>query len=367
MTIGVNRNWLWIPGVLLLMWLTWYFSGIVGYVMIAWVLSLLGRPVMAFLLKRIRIGRFRLNNALAALMTILFFYGVLAGLGWTFIPTIVNQAQYLSAVDYNAIGEKWRGPFANLDAQLRQLGLIEWNESVVTFVQSSLVDFFQPARVGDLLGSVLSAMGSLLAALFAITFILFFFLKEGRLFFSMINAVAPERLAPKISHAIDDSSNALTRYFGGLLAQMTVFTTVLFVLLSLLGIKNALLIAFVGGVFNIIPYIGPLLGGLFGAFITLSAHIEQDVSVLWPLLIKVLAAFGLTQVVDNILSQPIIFSKSVRAHPLEIFLVTLMAAKLGGVLGMILGIPVYTVMRVIAKVFFSEFRVVRQLTRRMAD
>lgn len=181
----------------------------------------------------------------------------------------------------------------------------------------------------------------------------------------MVNVLAPEKLAPKISHAIDDSSRALTRYFGGLLAQMAVFTTVLFLTLSFLGINNALLIAFVGGLFNVVPYIGPLLGGLFGAFITLSAHIEQDFSALWPLLVKVLAAFGLTQLIDNVLSQPIIFSKSVRAHPVEIFLVTLMAAKLGGIVGMILGIPVYTVMRVVARIFFSEFRVVQQLTMRM--
>lgn len=365
MAPGVNRNWLWVPGALLLMWFVWYFAAIVSYVMIAWVISLLGQPVMNFLLRHGRVGRFKITHAPAALITILFFYGILVVLGWTFIPTIVSQAKYLSAIDYNAIGEKWRGPFANLDAQLRQLGLLEWNESIVTFVQGALVNFFQPARVGDMLGSALSALGNLVAALFAVTFILFFFLKEGRLFFSMVNVLAPEKLAPKISHAIDDSSRALTRYFGGLLAQMAVFTTVLFLTLSFLGINNALLIAFVGGLFNVVPYIGPLLGGLFGAFITLSAHIEQDFSALWPLLVKVLAAFGLTQLIDNVLSQPIIFSKSVRAHPVEIFLVTLMAAKLGGIVGMILGIPVYTVMRVVARIFFSEFRVVQQLTMRM--
>ena len=68
------------------------------------------------------------------------------------------------------------------------------------------------------------------------------------------------------------------------------------------------------------------------------------------------------QMLDNFLLQPNIFSKSVKAHPLEIFIVVLMGAKIGGVAGMVLAIPAYTVLRVLLKVFFSEFEVVKRLT-----
>ena len=74
-----------------------------------------------------------------------------------------------------------------------------------------------------------------------------------------------------------------------------------------------------------------------------------------------------TQFLDNMVISTIIFSKSVQAHPLEIFIVTLVAAKLGGVVGMVIGIPTYTLLRVIARTFFSEFKVVQRLTEHLDE
>ncbi len=75
--------------------------------------------------------------------------------------------------------------------------------------------------------------------------------------------------------------------------------------------------------------------------------------------------FAIIQLIDNIILQPNIFSKSVKAHPLEIFIVVLIAGKLGGILGMVLAIPVYTVLRVVGKVFLKEFKVIQNLTKNM--
>jgi len=69
------------------------------------------------------------------------------------------------------------------------------------------------------------------------------------------------------------------------------------------------------------------------------------------------------QVMDNFILQPTIFGRSVKAHPLEIFIVVLIGAKLGGIGGMVLAIPTYTVLRVIGKVFFSEFKIVQSITK----
>ncbi|HND88217.1 MAG TPA: AI-2E family transporter, partial [Saprospiraceae bacterium] len=130
---------------------------------------------------------------------------------------------------------------------------------------------------------------------------------------------------------------------------------------------NALLIGAFGGIFNVIPYVGPIMGLVFGGFITISSNLDLEMTLLLPMLVKVAAAFMGTQFVDNNFLGPLIFSKSVQAHPLEIFIVTLIAAKVGGVLGMILGIPVYTVLRVIARVFFSRFKVVQRLTEHLEE
>jgi len=69
------------------------------------------------------------------------------------------------------------------------------------------------------------------------------------------------------------------------------------------------------------------------------------------------------QLLDNFFLQPTIFGRSVKAHPLEIFIVVLVGAKLGGILGMVVAIPAYTVFRVIGKVFFSEFKVIQRITQ----
>jgi len=87
--------------------------------------------------------------------------------------------------------------------------------------------------------------------------------------------------------------------------------------------------------------------------------------VMLPKIIKTVIVFAVLQLLDNFLVQPNIFSRSVKAHPLEIFLGVLMGAKIGGVAGMVLAIPAYTVLRVLAKVFLSEFEVVKRLTAGM--
>ena len=154
----------------------------------------------------------------------------------------------------------------------------------------------------------------------------------------------------------------LARYFSGLLTQIGAFTMICSVFLWMLGVPNALLIGSFGGILNVIPYLGPILGIIFGCFITTSSHLDMEFALVLPLLLKVTGAFLGTQMIDGTVLGPLIFSKSVQAHPLEIFIVTLVAAKLDGIVGMVIGIPVYTWLRVVARVFFSEFKVVQRLT-----
>jgi predicted PurR-regulated permease PerM len=158
----------------------------------------------------------------------------------------------------------------------------------------------------------------------------------------------------------------LTRYFGGILIQMTIITAFVSVLLGLFGIQNALLIGFFAALINVIPYVGPLIGATFGLIITISSNLDLEFyTQMLPMLVKVVAVFGAMQLLDNFMLQPWIFSNSVLAHPLEIFIVILMGAQLNGIGGMVLAIPVYTVLRVIAGVFLSKFKIVQKMTVRM--
>ncbi|MCC7244276.1 MAG: AI-2E family transporter, partial [Saprospiraceae bacterium] len=273
----------------------------------------------------------------------------------------------LANVDYQAIGASLKGPFATLDAQAHRFGLLDSGVSLADKTQDILSTWFKPTLLGDFVQSFIGVAGNIMVTLTAVTFILFFFLKDEDMFTEMLHAIVPNELEQKVLHAVDDSSHVLTRYFGGLVIQIMTFSLSVTLLLWIFGIENSLLVGVFGGLFNVIPYVGPIMGGIFGCFITLTSHVNADFNLLMPMLAKVIAAFAITQFIDNNFLGPMIFSKSVQAHPLEIFIVTLAAAKIGGVMGMVLGIPVYTVLRVIARVFFSEFKFVQRLTEHLDE
>jgi len=86
---------------------------------------------------------------------------------------------------------------------------------------------------------------------------------------------------------------------------------------------------------------------------------------LMPVFFKLLGVFVAVQLIDNNILVPFIYAKSVKSHPLEIFLVIIMGGSLAGFVGMLLAVPVYTVLRVIAREFFQQFRVVQKITETM--
>jgi predicted PurR-regulated permease PerM len=362
-----NRNWLYLLGGFVLLTLMWYFSDIVTYLLLAWVMSLLGQPLMRFFTQRVHIGKYKIGNSGAALLTIATFYAILAGVILIFVPTLVHQANNLANLDYQALGLKLQGPFSWLDHQAHQTGILHEGESLATKVQESLLSWFRPSLVSDIVGVVFSAAGNVVVVLSSVSFILFFFLEEKGLFASIIHAVVPTRSEPKVLEAMDESSIALTSYFKGLLTQLVSFSLMTTTFLWILGVPNALLIGLAGGLLNIVPYVGPIIGLVFGWFITLSSGLSLELNELGFLLLKVAGAFLTAQAIDNLFLSTLIFSKSVKAHPLEIFIVTLIAAKIGGVAGMVVGIPVYTVIRVIARIFFSQFKLVQRLTEHLDD
>ncbi|MEO1653770.1 MAG: AI-2E family transporter, partial [Bacteroidota bacterium] len=129
--------------------------------------------------------------------------------------------------------------------------------------------------------------------------------------------------------------------------QIFILFTIVAFGLTLLGVKYALTIAAFAAFINLIPYLGPFLGLVFGVFVVLSTgHPLLSFNEHLLLIVQMLPVFATAQLMDNLLLQPIIFSKSVKAHPLEIFIIIFVGASLADMLGMIAAIPVYTVLRV---------------------
>jgi predicted PurR-regulated permease PerM len=365
---NISRNIAIAVSILIVSAIFYFFSNIVAYVLIAWVLSLIGQPLMRFFQQKIQIGRFKAGPSFSAILTIISFFVVFATLIWLFVPLVVEQARNLAEVDYNAIGQALNEPLTHLNDQLHRFGLVETDESATEQLNKALRNWFKPTQIGNFFSLLIGVFGNFLITLFSIIFITYFFLKEQSIFSNFITALAPQQYEDETRKAISSITTLLTRYFGGILIQITIITLFVSVLLGLLGIKNALLIGFFAALINVIPYLGPLIGATFGVFITISSNLGLAFySEMLPLLGKVVGVFAAMQLLDNIVLQPYIFSKSIKAHPLEIFIVILLGAQINGIVGMVLAIPVYTAIRVIAKEFLSEFKIVQQFTRRMED
>ncbi|MBP7272273.1 MAG: AI-2E family transporter [Saprospiraceae bacterium] len=352
----------------IIVWAAFYFfTDIVSYLLIAWVLSLIGQPFMRFF-KGIHIGKFKINESIAAILTLICFAFIATGLVAAFVPLLVQQINELAKVDYAALQVSLSEPISKIDAWAHKYGMLTSNQNLIDEATNALKKWFDPSMFGDVFRTTLSTLSNLFVTIGSVTFITFFFLKDDKMFLNLLLAPVPTQYEPQVRHAVSEISRMLTRYFVGLLIQASIFSTIIALGLIFWGIPNALLIGLLGGLFNTIPYIGPIIGATMGCLIALTSNLQVDFySEIIPILLKVIVTFSATQMLDNFVISTYVQSKSVQAHPLEIFLVVIMGAKLGGVWGMVLAIPTYTVLRVIAKIFLSEFKLVRTLTRDMTD
>ncbi|MCB9191019.1 MAG: AI-2E family transporter [Flavobacteriales bacterium] len=358
----MKRNWIYIVAIVILLAMAWYFHTIIAYILVAGVISLIGEPVIRLLLKIEVKGR-NISRAAAASLTIFGLLAFFGGLISAFIPMVADEARKLSNVNINEVLESIQGPIQSAQDYINQFKFTEQPIVIENEVKSFLTSVFDLSDVGNSLSYVAGLTGDIFIAFFAITFITFFFLKDQGLFKGMIMTLVPSGYEERFGKVMSKSKELLTRYFIGIIVQIAIVMVVISIGLSIVGIDNAILIGFLAGLFNVIPYVGPMIGAALGIIIGLStngAGLEMT-ELLW-LTGKMMIVFGVMQTLDNIVLQPLIYSQSVKAHPLEIFLVILMAGNVAGIAGMILAIPAYSIGRVFVGEFFNQFKVVKALT-----
>ncbi len=346
----------------------WYFKHIVAYILIAAVISLVGSPIVDFL-RRIKIRRIRLPNALCAALALILVWAAITGFFLFFIPLIVSQGQELSNIDIDTIRNSLVTPFQKLSDLFERMKSDPADAiSLEEYIENKLFSVLNISFLSNTISDVLNVLGNLFIAFFSISFISFFFLKEKNLFGEGIMLLVPTRYEEKFQHFLNSTKTLLTRYFAGILLQITgitIFNTVGLLILGL-NFQLAAVIGLITGVMNVIPYVGPIIGALLGLFIGSVNYLDLDFYTgILPLIGKMTLIFAITQIIDNILFQPVIYGTSVKAHPLEIFLVLLIAGSLAGIVGMVLAIPTYTVVRVFAREFFDQFKIVKRITEKI--
>lgn len=352
--------------VLVLAWL--FLKKIIIYLCVAGVISLIAQPLLKRL-ERIRIKKKKIPRGLRALSVLLLIYIVLGTLVAVFIPMIVDEAKTLSAVDKTQITTAMHEPIAQIEELLSNYqhpGAPK--QSAEQFIQDNFSNVIGFAQVSTIANGVVSVFGELLVAFFAISFLAFFFMKDGTVIFEVIMLAIPRKRDRTIRKIIRDSRVLLTKYFTGVLLDVLFVSTFVSIGMAILGVRNAIIIGLFAGVMNIIPYVGPLIGGAFAIIIGISTNLHLEFySGMLPLAGKIGLVFLLMNLTDGMFIQPTIFSNSVKAHPLEIFLVIMIAGSLAGIGGMIIAVPVYTIIRVIAKEFMSSNKMVQALTEELEE
>jgi predicted PurR-regulated permease PerM len=330
-------------------------QSVIVYVAVAAVISLIGRPIVLFLRRKLKF-----SNTIAVVSTMVLLIGLLVGLIGLFIPLVADQGQKLSLLNIQQLESN----IENLYDQI--ITYFEFNNIDVeqSIKDSNLLSKLDFALIPNFFNSLISGLGSFSIGLFSVLFISFFFLKDSKLFEDGIMTLVPEGNEMRSARSFTKIKDLLSRYFVGLIFQILILFVIYTIVLLIFGIDNAVVIAFLCALLNLVPYVGPLVSGFLMLLLSMSSNLTESFSeVILPKTTYVMIGFVIAQLVDNFFSQPIIFSKSVKSHPLEIFLIIIIAGILFGVVGMIVAIPAYTDIKVILKEFLSEYKVVSKITK----
>lgn len=356
-TLGILKALAVVVGVLISIWFLYEIQALILYIGLALVLSLIGRPVVLFLKHRLRFG-----NNIASVSTLLLIIGTFSLLLSIFIPVIVEQGKHISLIDF----EQVKRDLNELNIQASDYIGVDHFQLVEAIKRTTYVQNFDKEIIPSFIDIFFGNIASTVIGIFSVLFISFFLLKDEYLIARSVLVFAKNGNEEKFKHILVKINELLSRYFIGLLLQISILALFYSVLLLYLDINDAVAVAIICAFLNIVPYLGPLIGWGLVMLVIVSNNLGADFSSgLLPLLSIASGGYAIAQLFDNFISQPVIFGHSVRSHPLEIFIVILTGGFVFGIPGMILAVPTYTALKVIAKEFLSEYKIVKRLTRNM--
>ena len=346
-------------GILALIAIGLYFiyliQSVIIYLVIAFILTLIGNPILDFLKRRLKF-----NHIFATITTLFLFLLLIVGLFLMFVPLVIEQGESLSLLNTKEIEKD----FVEL---LNQIVVFLENHNIdgkKMLKESNFASSINFDIIPNFFNSLVNTISSFGIGFASVLFITFFFLKDRNNFVINAKKLMPDSQEDKILNSFNKINHLLSRYFIGLLLQLFIVFILYLIVLLIFGIQNAIVIAFLCAVLNIVPYVGPLIASVLAAVLTMISNLGSDFQTeILPLTIYVMIGFWIVQIIDNNISQPIIFSKSVSSHPLEIFLVILIAGFLFGIIGMIIAVPLYTILKVFGKEFWPENKFIKLLTK----
>lgn len=348
----------------------WMIRDVLVYIILAALVALLSTP-LCNLICRIKIKEWRCPQWLGSILSILTVFAIISGIIITIIPLIRSVIADISTANINNMAKAVTVPLADFNAAVaRTIPQLGRNFRIESVVLEQLQEIFAPNTFSNVVGSVTSFVAKLGVSVFSVIFISFFFIKDPTIATKIVLAFVPDKYEERVHASMHKIGVLVSRYFVGMTIEVLGVSLLNFIgllVIARMGFKYSIGIAFMTGILNIIPYIGPLMGGVIGVSLSLIIKYVCASSFglavgFFPFVLILAGIFTFTQLVDNSVYQPLIYSNSVKVHPLEIFIVFLVAGEIAGMAGMFAAIPTYTVLREIAKEFISNVKAVRMLT-----
>ncbi len=342
--------------------LIWYFSNIVIFIIVAGVISIVGAPLVG-LFDRIKIGRYNFPHSLSVVITLLIILTVFFGMFSLFIPLVIREAQMISNIDGKELIDYFQEDIKSVHSLLLQYGIMPKGATLESTTKQAILKIIDFGMFSNVLSSIISFTGTFFFNLFSIVFLSFFFLKDNRMLPGFILLITPGKYSDQIKSVMSKSRDLLSRYFIGLIIQIMANILSYSLALYIIGVKSPMVIGFFAGIIIIIPYLGGIISMLMGVILGLTGVIAMgEYAMILPMTFKILAAMFVVQTIDNNVLSPLIQGKSVKAHPVEIFIVVIAAAGLGGILGMVVAVPAYGFIKIVAGEFLNNFRVIQRIS-----
>jgi predicted PurR-regulated permease PerM len=343
----------------LLLFFFYKISTVIVYGIVSVVFTLLLYPFVLFLRRKLKF-----RNTLAVVTTLVLVILLIWGIILLFVPLIISQGENLSLLDIKSLENNYNRLLDDIT-----LYLSSHNIDLQKIIKNSnLTSFSNFEFIPNLLNNIVSTIGNIGMGFASVLFISFFLLKERSAFATAFKNVLPIDQKERVLNSILKINEMLSKYFLGLLLQLFIILVLYFIVFLIFGIENALIIALLCAVFNIVPYVGPIIATFVAGILIMINSIGTGAdfaSETLPTTIYILIGMLVVQLIDNNISSPLIFSKSTNSHPLEIFLVILIAGILFGITGMIIAVPFYTSLKVIGKEFLPENRIIKALTKNL--
>lgn len=324
----------------------WYFSAITSYFLVAVILSTLLKPATNAITS-IEFFNISIPRSLAVVLSLSAFVLLIYYFLLLFVPLIAEQSNLLLQANSDSIFSNLKVPISRLEDFLTTVETLRYKRgSIGKYLGEALEFNLKDLQVGKYISQFLDLTSSLLIAILAIAFITFFLLLErGILKRTFLNFI-PNAYFELTVATLAKIEKLLSSYLLGLGIQMVSVFTIAAAGFHIVGLDYPLTVAAFVAVVNLIPYLGPIIGMGFASLVAASTGVSLESSELVFKILKVVGVLLVVQGNDNFVLQPLIFSRSVKAHPLEIFVVIFAGSAIAGVLGMILAIPVYTILRV---------------------